>query len=374
MPIDGATRPILRVDRVAIQKNYRYMRSLTESKVQHAAVLKSNAYGLGLKPIAEALIEVGCSTFFVAGLDEAVALRVAFPKVTIAALAGYSDRCGVAYERHDILPVMNNPGELAYLRRITEPPRYILNIDTGLTRLGLAPRDVTRLYLESGFDQLAPIGIMSHLACSAQPNNPMNELQRSRFSHLYHLLLPAWGSLVASSGVWLGQPYHFDLTRLGSALFGLNDPRIRPSPLAQVLRLSAAVVEVRELCAGGAVGYAATFRSRRRSRIAVVGMGYVHGLPWASGNKIVAHIGEFTAPVIGRPSMEYLTLDITDVPEQLCHRDSWVDFLDDRLTIDDMADATGAVAQEIVLRLGSSCFREYSATTPIGISEFRAAS
>ncbi|MEZ5831640.1 MAG: alanine racemase C-terminal domain-containing protein [Dongiaceae bacterium] len=174
------------------------------------------------------------------------------------------------------------------------------------------------------------------------------------------LLRPAWGSLAGSSGVWLGAPFHFDLTRLGSALFGLNDPRIRPSPLKQILHLSTPVIDVRVLSAGERVGYGATFRAERRTRLAVVGLGYAQGLPWASGNRTTLRVGDVVVPVVGRLSMEYLTIDVTEVPESLCHRGSRVALLDERMTIDDLADAAGVAAQEILLRLGSACQRDYS--------------
>lgn len=374
MSSDHSARATLTIDLSAIQQNYDYMRSLADPRVKHAAVLKSDAYGLGLRPVAEALVEAGCTSFFVANLDEAVALRELFPEVAVNVLDGDCERFAATYERKELTPVLNTADDLDVIRRTSRPPAYVLNIDTGLTRLGLLPADVRRLFLAGTFERWPPVGIMSHLACSAMPDNPLNELQRRRFASLYRILRPGWGSLVASAGLWLGQRYHFDLTRLASALLGLNDPRIRPTPLASVLDLSAPIVHVRDLNEGESAGYGATWRARRRSRIAVVAMGYTHGLPWLSGNRIVAHIAEFTAPVVGRLSMEYLTVDVTDVPEQLCHRGSRVELLNDKTRIDDLADAVGTAAQEVLLRLGAGCQRTYRAAVPLCQRRFREAS
>jgi alanine racemase len=351
---------VLRINREAVQKNYATMRAQTAAGVRHGAVLKSDAYGLGAGPIAEALVEAGCSLFFVADLDAALALRTAFPKVAIVALDGYSSKRAPDYRDHGIVAVANDLHDIAALQRDASPPPYILNIDTGFNRRGLEPPAVTRLYLEKLFNRLPPVGVMSHLACAAAADHPMNDLQLQRFQQLYGLLRPAWGSLAASCGVWLGPRFHFDVTRLGSALFGLNDRRMRPSPLQPVVSLSAQVIEVRALGAGETVGYGATFRAKRPTRLAVVGMGYAQGLP-RTDHGLVAQIGGFPAPAVGRLSMEWLTLDVTDVPEALCHCGTWVSLLDAQTTIDDLADATGTAAQEILLRLGTACQREHTA-------------
>jgi len=368
--MNSAMTAVLRIDRAAVQRNYATMRAQTATNVRHGAVLKSDAYGLGATPIAEALVEAGCSLFFVADLDAALALRAAVPAVAIVALDGYSAQRAADYREHGIVAVANDLHDIAALRQGASPPPYLLNIDTGLNRRGLPPRAVTRLYLEGMFNRLPPTGVMSHLACAAQADHPMNELQRHRFQQLYALLRPAWGSLAASCGIWLGARFHFDVTRLGSALFGLNDWRMRPSPLQPVLTLSAEVVEVRALAAGETVGYGATFRAEHPTRLAVVGMGYAQGLP-RTDRGLVARMGAFVAPVIGRLSMEWLTLDVTDVPEPLCHRGTWVSLLDAQTTIDDLADATGVAAQEILLRLGAACRREYTALAPrVASAEF----
>jgi alanine racemase len=358
---------VLRIDREAVQKNYATMRAQTAAGVRHGAVLKSDAYGLGATPIAEALVEAGCSLFFVADLDAALALRTAFPKVAIVALDGYSSKRAPDYRDHGIVAVANDLHDIAALQRDASPPPYILSMDTGFNRRGLEPRAVTRLYLDGLFNRLPPMGVMSHLACAAAADHPMNDLQLQRFQQLYGLLRPAWGTLAASCGVWLGPRFHFDVTRLGSALLGLDDRRMRPSPLQPVVSLSAQVIEVRALGAGETVGYGAIFRAKRPTRLAVVGMGYAQGLP-RTDHGLVAQIGGFPAPAVGRLSMEWLTLDVTDLPEALCHRGTWVSLLDAQTTIDDLADATGTAAQDILLRLGAACRREHTAFEPLAAS------
>lgn len=355
MPADA----ILRVDLPAIRRNYRYMASLTGSAVVRAAVVKSDAYGLGLVPVAQALWDEGCRSFFTADLPEAVNLRAACPEASVAVFRGDLARYAAVYRRYRLVPIVNTASELDYLRRLAEPLPFLLHVDTGLARLGLAPREVIRLYLDGAFQRLPLAGIVSHLACAATRADPTNDLQRQRFDALYRVLRPCPGSLAASAGVWLGPRYHFDMVRLGSVLFGLNDARVLPNPLHSVLQLSAPVVEIRDVPRREAVGYAATFRAERPSRIAVLGIGYRHGLPWTCANRISVRFGRYRAPLVGRVSMEYTTVDVTDVPEPVCRPGRWASLLDDRFGADDMADAVGGVSQEIVLRLGSCCARRY---------------
>lgn len=355
---------VLKIDLPAIQKNYDYMKTLTGPSVTHAAVVKSGAYGLGLVPVAKALEQAGCSFFFVADIEEGVQLRSACPTVSIAVFRGDLARYGAVYRRHNLIPVVNTVYEMSLLRHPALSLPFILHLDTGLTRLGLSPCEVTRLYLGGVFDRSLLAGIISHLGCGAQAESPFNELQRHRFEAIYRLLGSNCGSLVASSGVWLGYRYHFDMVRLGSALFGLNDARVRPNPLCPVLRLSAPIVEVRNVPRREMVGYAATFRTERASRIAIIGIGYRHGLPWSCANRVSVRVGKFSAPLVGRISMEYATIDVTDMPESACYPGAWADLLDDRLIADDMADASGVVSQEIMLRLGSNCPRQYVPIKP----------
>lgn len=365
------TETVLKIDLAAIQKNFQYMKSLTGSNVTHAAVVKSDAYGLGLLRVAKALEQAGCRFFFVADLEEGVRLRSACPTVSIAVFRGDLAKYGAVYRRYNLTPVVNTVDEMALAQRPTLALPFILHLDTGLTRLGLSPEEVTRLYLEGSFDRAPLLGLVSHLGCSTQATAAVNELQRHRFEAIYNMLRPRCGSLVASAGVWLGQRYHFDMVRLGSALFGLNDAGIRPNPLRPVIHLSAPIIEVRDVPEREAVGYAATFRTERASRIAVLGIGYRHGLPWSCANSSSVRIGHFTAPVVGRISMEYTTIDVTDIPESACYPGAWVDLLDDRFSVDDMADMTGVLPQEIMLRLGSGSPHQYMSVEPESCSEPR---
>ncbi|MER9056917.1 alanine racemase [Mesorhizobium sp. M0910] len=350
---------VLEIDLSAIQANFRTISALVGPQVRVAAVVKSDAYGLGLVKIAGALIDAGCDLLFVGNLHEALLLRSSHMGAAIAVFCDEFARYGGHYRSNGLIPVVNNCVELDAISGAPEPQTYFLNVETGLSRLGLAFDDVRRKYLCGIFNRHPPSAVLSHLACSERAGDPMNLLQRNRFRATSDLLKPTLRSLAASAGVWLGERYHFNMVRVGSALYGLNNAGIRPNPLKPVASLKAKTLEVRNVARGEAVGYGATFRTARARRIAVVAIGYKHGLPWVCANKISVRFAGYPAPLIGRVSMEYITIDVTDVPETLCGPGTNVELLGDDFTVDDLAATAGVHPQEVLTRLGVGCARRY---------------
>ncbi|MER8576365.1 alanine racemase [Mesorhizobium sp. M1409] len=350
---------VLEIDLSAIQVNFQTISALVGPQVRVAAVVKSDAYGLGLVKIAGALIDAGCDLLFVGNLHEALLLRSSHIGAAVAVFCDEFARYGGHYRSNGLIPVVNNCVELDAISGAREPQTYFLNVETGLSRFGLAFDDVRRKYLCGFFKRHPPSAVLSHLACSERAGDARNLLQRNRFRATSDLLKPTLRSLAASAGVWLGERYHFDMVRVGSALYGLNNAGIRPNPLKPVASLKAKTLGVQNVARGEAVGYAATFRTARASRIAIVAIGYKHGLPWACANKISVRFAGYSAPLIGRVSMEYITIDVTDVPESLCGPGTNVELLGDDFTVDDLAATAGVHPQEVLTRLGAGCARRY---------------
>lgn len=358
-PWESSSKAILEVDLAAIQANFRTMREIVDPAATVAAVVKSDAYGLGLLPVARALQNAGCDFFFVANLDEGARLRCDLPDVSIAVLQDEIVDCEWIYRSEKLIPVANNERDLHAIGQNAVPQRYFLNADTGFSRFGLTFAEIRRLYFAGTFGSKPPYGVISHLACSDLAGDTLNTLQRNRFTAVSDLLRPAIRTLSASAGVWLGRPYHFNMVRVGSALYGLNNAGIRPNPLVPVVRLSSKIVDVRTVSRNEAVGYGATYRTARETRLGVAAIGYTQGLPWSCANKISIRAGSFTAPVIGRIAMEYVTIDLTDIPESVARPGTWVTLLDDTFGLDDLALAAGVNAQEIITRLGNGCDRRH---------------
>lgn len=357
-PLVRPANVVFEIDLGAVQANFQAISGLVGPYVRVAGVVKSDAYGLGLVQIARALIDAGCDLLFVANLDEALLLRASHVDGAIAVFCDEFERFGRCYRSNGLIPVVNNVAELEAIG-VTGTQTYFLNVETGFSRLGLSFADVRREHLSGTFDRYPPSFVLSHLACSEHAADPTNVLQRNRFRAVYDLLKPTCGSLAASAGVWLGKSYHFDMVRVGAALYGLNDAGIQPNPLQPVARLRAKILEVRNVARGEAVGYGATFRTVRTSRVAIAGIGFKHGLPWACANKISVRIAGFSAPLIGTVCMENIAIDITDVPEPLCGLGTFVELLGKDFTPDDLGAAVGVNPPELLTRLGAGCTRRY---------------
>lgn len=350
---------IFEIDLEAIASNYRLLCDLCSEDTEVAAVLKSDAYGLGLVTVATRLAACRCRTFFVADIEEALLVRRALRHVSVIVfhdeIATYPD----IYRHEGLTPVVNSLRDMESVRDHSLAVPTAINVDTGFCRFGLSFGEVRNLFLCDVFRAYRPMLVFSHLGCQDEPGHPNNRLQLNRFSAVSALIDPHKRSLCASAGVWLPHRYHYEMIRCGSALCGLNNARLTPSPLNNVVRLKARLVETRYVDKGEAVGYAATFRTARRTRLGILGIGYANGLPWSSARKFGARIGAFTANAVGRISMEYTTVDLTDVPEQIFHVGAWVELLNDDFTPDDLAHVSQCNAQELLVRLGSGCLRRY---------------
>ena len=339
----------------AIVANYRTYRRVA-GPAAAAAVVKADGYGLGAARIAPALAAAGCDTFFVARLEEGVALRKAVPRARIVVLDGAPPDAIPALLTHHLIPALSSLADIAAWGAAGRAARSaldaVVHVDTGMNRLGLSPDELSILSGESAA-RLAGLNlmlVMSHLACAddAGADAAMNARQLSRFRTALAMLPPAPASLAASSGTMLGMDYHFDLVRPGVALYGAN-PQVGSENLMQTAAvLTGKVLQVRRIDTGDSVGYAATFRAKRPSMIATVALGYADGIPRAASNKGAAAIHGQVAPFAGRISMDLLTLDVTGL--DVAPGDE-AEILGDTVTLMDAAAAAGTNAYEILTRL-----------------------
>lgn len=351
-----STAPELQVDLSAITANYAYLKSLAAPGAEIAAVVKSDAYGLGVDLVVPALLDAGCDRFFVKDLREGLHVRKRLSSsAMIHVLSGFEPRDTDDCVASRLDPVCRTLSQaLASTDRL---PQFLLAVDTGFSRFGLPLSQLATLVHRTS---RRPDLLVSHLACADAPANETNIRQRDRFAGACEFLKPFRRSLAASAAVWLGPRFHFDVLRVGSALFGLNNAAIEPCPLQPVVRLKARVVDVRTVHRGEAVGYAASFRASREMRIGVIALGYAQGLPWSAGNATSAAIGSHIAPIVGRIAMEYTAIDLTELPQSICVPGTAVELLGPNFSVDAMAKATGTIPQELLVRLGSGCRRQYA--------------
>lgn len=363
-----SARSVLSVDLGALRANWAKLNQVS-GRAECAGVVKADAYGLGLEPIARALTNEGCKTFFVATIDEGRRARMVQPGATIYILDGLLPGAETNYTGFDLKPVLSSLAEIrdwaAYSRSRGRRLPAAIHIDTGMNRMGLPESEVEQLAAEPGLlDNFEVCLIVSHLACADEPGNAMNEMQRQRFEYLRAKLPPAPASLANSGGTFLGNGYHFDLVRPGIALYGGRAHETGPNLMKSVVTCAARIMQVRDVGVGASIGYGATYRVQRPSRIATIGVGYADGflraLSVGTGEAgPVGFIGDYPVPIVGRVSMDFITVDVTDVPPEMTRRGAWVEVMGPRITVDDLTDKAGTIGYELLTRLGQRVHRVY---------------
>lgn len=348
----------------AVVDNYRLCQRLAGPAVV-AGVVKADGYGLGAARIAQALSAAGCDTFFVARLEEGVALRRIVGDARIFVLDGAAPDTVPALIGHRLTPVLNSLAEIAGWAAAARETREVLeaaiHIDTGMNRLGLPGEELSVLASESAkrLDGLRLVLWLSHLACADEPTNRMNAVQLDRFRTALAMLPPAPASFASSGGVLLGKEYAFDMVRPGIGLYGGNVQNAPQNPFAVTAQLTARVLQLRRIDRGESVGYAASFRAKRPTVIATVALGYADGLMRAIGNRGSVAIAGVRAPIVGRVSMDLVTVDVTDVPPVALSTDAEAEFFGDTIPVEEIARAADTVAYEVLTSLTPRVPRHY---------------
>ncbi|MCX7303429.1 MAG: alanine racemase [Hyphomicrobiales bacterium] len=351
---------ILTVDLDAVGDNYRRLRERLDG-VECGAVVKADGYGLGATEVATALLREGCRRFFVAHAAEGIALRRAIgvlPEIYVlnGVHPGAEDDCAAA----GLVAVANSAQQLvawqATARRLGRRLPVAVQVDSGMSRLGMAPGEVENLD-RNAFDGLELKLAMSHLACAEEPANPANERQRLTFDDLRFRLPPAPASLNNSSGIFLGEAFRYDLARPGAALYGINPTPCSGNPMRQVLHLEARVIQTRTLPAGTGVGYGHAYRTVAPMRTATIALGYADG--WPRHTAAAAFFETEKLPFVGRVSMDSIILDITALAAGRLRPGDLVEVIGDNQTVDEIAGLSGTIGYEILTSLGHRFHRRY---------------
>src|ERR1700726_4972517 len=276
----AAASGVLTVDLDAIVANWRKLEK-TAVPAECAGVIKADAYGCGVAPVARALAGAGCKTFFVATLDEARAARETLPSAVIYVLDGFFQNSGDAFAKIDAKPVIGDLNELAewdvFCRRSGWTGGAAIHIDTGMNRLGLTLVEAQGIIPRINAGDHGTTLVMSHLACAEALNHPLNARQLATFREIASLFSGVPASLANSSGVYLGAQFQFDLVRPGAALYGINPTPEADNTMQPVGEVKARIVQIRAIDKGETVGYGGTWTARRPTRLAIVSAGYADG-------------------------------------------------------------------------------------------------
>ena len=359
---------VLTVDLNILTENYVFLKSQIDQNTICAAVVKSDAYGLGLGPVALRLAQVGCDSFFVALIDEAITLRSILDKHNkkpkIYLLNGVSEGSEGDLDNHKITPVLNSLAEIerwsSHAKRNNEGCQAILNVDTGMSRLGL---DIKELDAFADKPELAEgieiTYVMSHLACADDRAAYKNLEQRELFDKYRTRLGIQDASFANSAGIFLGPEFHYEMVRPGAAIYGIQPITKEINRIQQVINLKGIILQIRTVDTGETVGYGATYQTPRTSRLATVAVGYGDGYFRTLGNHGFGYIGTTRVPVVGRISMDLITFDITDVPEHEVMPGTFIELIGPHYTVDDLAADAGTIGYEVLTGLGARYSKNY---------------
>jgi alanine racemase len=366
---------VLSIDLGAIQFNWQQLRAQLVSGAECGAVVKADAYGLGMVPVAKVLQQVGCKNFFVVTVQEGTALRAALGAgATISLLQGVPSGSEAVCVDHQLVPVLiTHSMALRWLsfceaKQLPLAQRQsVVKVNTGMNRLGLDLHEFQSLLdIPSALHKLGCGLVMSHLACAEDATHPLTIQQLRQFEGTLALARRIdpniKGSLANTAATLQGQQWHFDLVRPGIGLYGSNPLGERQTPVMRpVVTLELPVVQKRRIVPGSAVGYGATFVASKPMVTAALAGGYGDGLFRSLGNRGSGWFNGNALPIIGRVSMDSLIVDVTAITEpQQPQEDDMVELLGQHITIDAAAEAAGTVAYEVLTRLNGRYQRRYT--------------
>lgn len=362
----------LTVDLDALADNWR--RLAEQSKpAQTAAVVKADAYGLGIRHVVPVLRRVGCRTFFVALADEGLRVEAAAPDARVFVLNGFFEGAFAAYENSSLIPVLGSLDEVRSWKRAhagrSDLRPFALQVDTGMNRLGLSIDDALAFAAHPAFEM--PVLLITHLAVADDPAHALNAQQFESFQKLRDAFAGIESSIANSPGIFHSLHAGFDLSRPGVAMYG-GEASVSASinPMRPVVTLEARVVQVRAGRTGDTVGYGAAATLTRDSRIAICSVGYADGYMRSSSGSGVplrdavqkggeGYVAGRKVPIIGRVTMDLTSFDVTDLPEGTVKPGDFIELFGRHIALDDAAHAAGTISYEFLTSLGDRYHRRY---------------
>lgn len=362
-PANGAPG-LLTIDLGALARNYGKL-AATVAPARAAAVVKADAYGLGAASVATRLYAHGCRDFFVAQFAEALELRPLLASdARLFVLNGLQPGYEAGCARANIVPVINSLEQWhawsATASMLGRTLPAVLQFDTGMSRLGVPPQErAAAAALVSAGGDIEILFVMSHLASADEAANVQNDDQRAQMDLIAAEFPGVPVCFANSGGIFLDKNYHRALVRPGIALYGGAPMTGRTNPMEPVVRLDVSVIQTRAVPAGTRVGYSATHVTAGPARLATIAAGYADGLPRSLSGRGAAYCDGVRLPIVGRVSMDSITIDISALPEGRLRLGSLVEIIGPHQTLEDLARDAGTISYEILTSLGRRYQREY---------------
>lgn len=360
----GSMSGYLTIDLGALVRNYEKLVAQV-APARAAAVVKADAYGLGADRVAPGLYAQGCRHFFVAQFAEALDLRpLLAADAMVFVLNGLQPGNEFSCAGHGIVPVVNSLEQWRQwafaAKTLGHTVPAALQFDTGMSRLGLPPEDrATLVDLVKAESRIKVLFVMSHLASADDADSEQNGDQRAEMDRIMAAFPKLDVCFANSGGIFLGKAYHGVLARPGIALYGGTPTTGCTNPMEAVVSLDVAVVQTRTVPAGTRVGYGASHVTTGEKRLATIAAGYADGLPRSLSGRGAVYCDGIRLPIVGRVSMDSITVDISALREDRLRLGSLLEVLGPHQTLEDVARDAGTISYEILTGLGQRYERHY---------------
>ena len=348
---------ILEVNLKNLEYNYRSLSNLANKSIC-AATIKANAYGVGSLKVFETLYKINCRHFFVATTEEALEIRKKKLLGNLYVLNGLENNKLSIFSNNNIIPIINDKEECkAIFKNINKfkKLKFGIHVDTGLNRLGLSLNEL----LQFNFDQNKVHILISHLSSADESKNDYNIIQNNKFKEAINLKINAkYNSFSNSMGLILGKDYHYDLVRPGISLYGGHFDTKMKKIIKPVITLKGKILQIKQINKNEYVGYNQTFRTNRKLKVAIIGIGYADGISRLLSNKGKAYFNNQTFKILGRVSMDSITVDITKNSKSI-KVGNYMELISYKDGIDKIAKVSNTICDEILTSISKRVKRIY---------------
>ncbi len=351
---------LLKVNLKLIGLNYKKIQKKVSEKSQVSAVLKSNSYGLGLLNVGRKLIEIGCKSFFLNSVEEALLLRKICSTSDIYLLNGLvnlkQEEVMKIFEKN-IIPVINSLKELQQLikfkNKIKDSINVTLHFDTGINRLGIKQNELQQIKNICKENRINIQCVMSHLIASDEETY-LNKEQNEKFKKIINNFPKAIFSISNSNAIINYKNMNYGMVRSGGNIFGVTSRYFD-----QTFGLFARVIQKKTVNeAINHFGYNSTFKSKKLKKIAILGVGYADGYPRSlSNNGEVFFIKRLS--IIGTISMDYTIIDISSLEDKQIKVGDWVELIGNNINIQEISKKTHTIPYEILINICSRAKKQY---------------
>ena len=348
---------IVEVNLKNLAYNYKALSDLANQSIC-AATIKANAYGLGVIKTFEILYKKNCRHFFVATTEEALEIREKKLSANLYVLNGLENNKLSIFNDNNIIPILNDKDEYNLVSRNIKKYKKLkfgIHVDTGLNRLGLSLNELFNI----NFNQMKVHILISHLSSADEDKNNYNKVQNKKFKQaINHKINAKFNSLSNSMGLILGENYHYNLVRPGISLYGGHFDTKMKKIIKPVISLKGKVLQIKEISKNEFVGYSQTYKTNKKIKVAVLGIGYADGISRVLSNKGNVYFKNQTFGIVGRVSMDTITIDITKNSKSI-KVGEYMELINHLHGIDKMAKQSNTICDEILTSISNRVKRVY---------------